>query len=238
MDNRCKRCGATDYVKNGIVRTMQRYRCKSWGCNFTATPARGKPPQMKALALSLYAMGNMSFCSIARILGVSDVAVLNWLRAEARKLPEPPVTADQVVVTLDEMSHFLKKKTCKLWVWRAYDPLGRRTLAYVLGGRDDATCRKLLDKVGVVGKTFIADDREGYHRLIPEAQLFTGKDLTFPIEQDNSNIRHFLVRFRRRTKVVSKTLEMVDLSLWIYHHFHDNPENLAGLAAVFLSVFS
>jgi len=44
---------------------------------------------MRALALLLYAMGNMSFCSIARILGVS---------------------ADQVVVTLDEMWNFLKKR--------------------------------------------------------------------------------------------------------------------------------
>lgn len=72
----------------------------------------------------------------------------------------------------------------------------------------------------------------------PEDQLYTGKDLTFPIEQDNSNIRHFLARFRRRTKGVSKTREMVDLSLRIYHHFHDNPENLAGLVAAFLSIFS
>ena len=129
---------------------------------------------------------------------------------------------------------FSQKKTCKLWVWRAYDPLARRTLAYVLGGRDDATCRKLLDKIGIQGKTFVTDDWEGYHRLIPEDQLFTGKDLTFPIEPDNSNIRHFLARFRRRTKVVSKTLEMVDLSLRIYHHFHDNPDNFAGLAKHFL----
>ncbi len=68
-----KRCGASDYVKNGIVREMQRTRCKSCGCNFTATPARGKPPRTKALALLLYAMGNMSFCSIARILGVSGL---------------------------------------------------------------------------------------------------------------------------------------------------------------------
>ena len=107
---RCKRCGASDYVKNGIVREQQRYHCKSCGCNFTQTPARGKPPAMKALALLLYAMGNMSFGSIARILGVSDVAVLNWVRAEARKLPEPTVAADQVVITLDEMWHFLQKK--------------------------------------------------------------------------------------------------------------------------------
>ena len=82
------------------------------------------------------------------------------------------------------------------------------------------------------------DDWEGFHRLIPEDQLFTGKDLTVPIERDNSNIRHFLARFRRRTKVVSKTVEMVDLSLRLYHHLHDTPRNFAALFAVFLSVFT
>src|SRR5271168_872082 len=71
---------------------------------------RQPEPALKALALLLYAMGNMSFCAIARILGVSDVAVLNWVRDEARKLPEPSLKAELVVVTLDEMWHFVKKR--------------------------------------------------------------------------------------------------------------------------------
>ena len=33
----------------------------------------------------------------------------------------------------------------------------------------------------MAGRQFITDDWEGYHRLIPEDQLFTGKDLTFSI---------------------------------------------------------
>ena len=106
----CKRCHGTDYVKRGTVRNLQRYQCKACGCNFTNTPPRGKPPGMKALALMLYAMGNMSFCSIARLLGVSDVAVLKWVRNEARRPPEPAVTAETVILTLDEMWHFLKKR--------------------------------------------------------------------------------------------------------------------------------
>ena len=106
----CKRCQGTDYVKRGTVRNLQRYQCKACGYNFTNTPLRGKPPAMKALALMLYAMGNMSFGSIARILDVSDVAVLNWVRNEARQLPEPAVRAKTVVITLDEMWHFLKKR--------------------------------------------------------------------------------------------------------------------------------
>jgi len=49
--------------------------------------------------------------------------------------------------------------------------VARRTLAWELGGRDDATCRRLLDKVGVEGNVFLTDDWEGFHRLIPEDGL-------------------------------------------------------------------
>ena len=97
---------------------------------------------------------------------------------------------------------------------------------------------RLRRKPHLKGKTFVTDDWAGYHRLIPEDQLFTGKDLTVSIEQDNSNIRHFVARFRRRTKVVSKDVDMVDLSLRVYHHFHDNLEAFIEKAAVFRSIFS
>ena len=106
-----------------------------------------------------------------------------------------------------------------------------------MGGRDDATCQRLLDRVALKGKTFVTDDWDGYHRLIPESQLFTGKDLTVPIEQANSNIRHFLARFRRRTKVVSKSIEMVELSLRLYHHLHDNLEAITEKPSAFLAIF-
>ena len=172
----CKRCGATDHVKNGIVRGFQRYLCLSCGCNFTMTPPRGKPPAMKALALLLYAMGNVSFGSIARILGVSDVAVLNWVRDEARKLPEPSTKAEVVVVTLDEMWRFVKKRLRNCGFGEPMTLLLGEPSPGVLGRRDDATCQKLLNKVGLEGKTFVTDDWEGYHRLIPDDQLFTGKD--------------------------------------------------------------
>ena len=125
----------------------------------------------------------------------------------------------------------------KRWLWRAFDPIDGRTLAWVLGQRDDATCRKLLDKIGLGGKAFVTDDWEGYHRCIPKDQLFTGKDLTFAIEQDNSNIRHYLARFRRRSKVTSRSEHMVDLSLRLHHHLH-NPLNFREWARKIQSIFS
>src|SRR3954470_10444761 len=122
------------------------------------------------------------------------------------------------------------------WLWRAYDPVARRTLAWELGGRDDATCRRLLDKVGVEGHVFLTDDWEGFHRLIPEGQLFTGKDLTFPIEQDNSDVRHHLAPFRRRSKVTSRARHMVDGALKLLCHLR-RPENFLPMRDSFLSIF-
>jgi insertion element IS1 protein InsB len=110
---------------------------------------------------------------------------------------------------------------------------------FVVGRRDDAALQKLLAKIGgVKDKTFVTDDWEGYHRLIPEDQLFAGKDLTYPIEQDNSDIRHFLAHFHRRTKVVSKYEKMVDWSLKLYHHLRDNLEARTEKLLVFQSIFT
>ncbi|MBK7984981.1 MAG: hypothetical protein IPK09_15390 [Candidatus Competibacteraceae bacterium] len=76
---------------------------------FHGNESAGMPAAAKALATLLYAMGNMSFCGIARLLGVSDVAVLKWIRKEAEALPAPEMPANVEVVMLDEMHHFLKK---------------------------------------------------------------------------------------------------------------------------------
>ena len=185
-------------------------------------PPRGRPPAMKALATQAYTMGNMSFCSIARLFGVSDVAVLKWKRGKTRELPERKVESEQVNLMLDEMWHFIQKKTCRLRIWRAYDPVARRTVAWVVGGGDDETCQKLLDKIGVEGKTFITDDWDGYHRLIKERTLHRqGFDRSC---------------FPRRTKVVSKSQQMVDLSLRLYYHHH-NLEALAEKLSAFQAIF-
>ena len=109
-DLRCKRCGEATFIKNGTVRGQQRYRCKACGCNFTATPERGKPAAMKALAVLLYAMGNASQGMIARLLGVSHVAVYNWIRAAGEAAPPPDATPSSGIVEIDEMWHFVEGK--------------------------------------------------------------------------------------------------------------------------------
>ena len=106
----CKRCAGAAFVKNGTVRGHQRYLCKAGGRSFTATPERGKPEAMKALAVLLYAMGNASQGMIAKLLGVSHVTVYRWLRAAGEAAPEPAGEPSSEVVQIDEMWHFVNGK--------------------------------------------------------------------------------------------------------------------------------
>src|SRR4051812_8621251 len=111
----CKHCGSATFVRNGMAHGRQRYRCKACGRNFTATPPRGKPPAMKALAVLLYALGNVSQGMIARLLGVSHVAVYKWVRAAGEEAPAPSATPSSGIVQIDEMWHFVDgKKTRSL----------------------------------------------------------------------------------------------------------------------------
>ena len=90
-------------------------------------------------------------------------------------------------------------------------------MAWVLGRRDIATFRRLYDKVKhIEGCTFYTDSWDAFAAVLPPERHIIGKTHTVMIERDNSNTRHHLARFTRRTKVVSKLIHMVDITLRIW----------------------
>ena len=102
-----KHCGSASIVRNVMAHGRQGYRCKACGRSFTATPARGRPPAMKALAVLLYGLGSVSQGMIAKLLGVSHVAVYKWIRAAGEDAPAPSATPSSGIVQIDEMWHFV-----------------------------------------------------------------------------------------------------------------------------------
>lgn len=79
-ENICPRCQSEEIVKSGIVKNRQRFRCKSCAYNFTV-PKMGKEidSYFVVKALQLYIEG-ISYREIERILGVSHVSVMNWVK--------------------------------------------------------------------------------------------------------------------------------------------------------------
>ena len=91
-------------------------------------------------------------------------------------------------------------------------------MAWVLGGRDSATFLRLYKKVRHLRScTFYTDAWKVFAEVLPQKRHVIGKEHTVAIERDNSNTRHHLGRFTRRTKVVSQLKHMVDLTLRIWH---------------------
>jgi transposase-like protein len=84
----CPKCQSDDYVKSGVVKERQRFKCKSCGYFFTVLK-QGKSidPYYVVKALQLYIEG-VTLREIERILGVSHVSVMNWVRQYHIKRPE------------------------------------------------------------------------------------------------------------------------------------------------------
>lgn len=84
----CPSCESPKTIKSGIIKDRQRYHCKTCGYHFTVQK-RGK--QIDAYyvvkALQLYIEG-VSYREIERILGVSHVSVMNWVRKYRIRAPE------------------------------------------------------------------------------------------------------------------------------------------------------
>lgn len=107
----CPRCGSDKIIKSGFVAGKQRFRCRSCGFQFTRSVPRGRPQKEKVLAVLLYLHG-MSMRSIGKIIGVSVVTVLRWIRDFARRYAHKPEPEGKTqVMELDEMWHYLGKKS-------------------------------------------------------------------------------------------------------------------------------
>ena len=88
---RYPKCGKEDCVKNGFDKRRQRYKCKNCGCTYTKSEKQGYPLSIKMKAIQYYLNG-MGFRRIERLLVVSHVSVIYWVRALAQKIQDMEAT--------------------------------------------------------------------------------------------------------------------------------------------------
>ena len=85
---------------------------------------------------------------IAFLLCVSAQAVLTWIRdfaPDSYEKPEP--SGRTIVLELDERWHSLKKKRCKLWIWKALDRDPGPLLDWACGRRAKKTLQKMVERL-------------------------------------------------------------------------------------------
>ncbi len=115
------------------------------------------------------------------------------------------------------MALFIKSKKNKKWIIKVLDHGIKKTIAWIIDDRNAVTFIRLYDKVKHIHDCiFYTDDWNVFSSTLPKDRHVIGKYHTTMIERNNSNTRHHLGRMTRRTKIVSKTAEMLDITMKIW----------------------
>lgn len=140
-----------------------------------------------------------------------------------KKICKRAVPGAAILVELDEMWHYLGSKKNKLWIWKAYRRETGELIDWECGGRDKETLTRLIERLSKWDiELFCTDSYAAYAEVIGEDKLIQSKSQTYYLEQNNGRQRHWYARFRRKSIVVSKTLEMVNLTMALFAAFHVN----------------
>jgi len=85
--NHCPNCSSDTYIKSGVIKNRQRYKCKACGYFYTVNKLGKKIDDYYVnKALQLYLEG-LTYREIERILGISHVSIMNWVKKYNIKRP-------------------------------------------------------------------------------------------------------------------------------------------------------
>ena len=104
---KCPKCKS---VKKGIIKDKQRFKCRECGCNCTVGYDQASEKEKKRrFGLSMYLEG-LGFHSIGRLLRVSHVTVMNWVRKYGSELSLIRNNKPVRIMELDEMHSYVGHK--------------------------------------------------------------------------------------------------------------------------------
>ncbi len=107
----CPKCSSSRTIKSGVVKNRQRYHCKNCSYYFTVNKLGKKVDDYYVIkALQLYLEG-ISYREIERLLGVSHVSVMNWVKKYHVNLPERDhYRPTYQILSHVELQEFIAKK--------------------------------------------------------------------------------------------------------------------------------
>ena len=107
---KCSKCQSENKIRNGIVRNVQRYKCKECGKNFSIDYSQvAERDRRRRFGLAMYLEG-LGFHSIARLLNVSHVSVMNWVKKYGSELSKIRNPKPVHVMELDEIHSYVGSK--------------------------------------------------------------------------------------------------------------------------------
>jgi len=150
---------------------------------------------------------------LERTFEVARQSVSKWIIEHVKDLPKlkdtllPAEPAD--VLEYDETWSFVLKKINKRWLWTVMCRRTRQIIAFVIGDRSEATCRRLWNKVPMEYRRCISysDFWDAYPNVLPQkTHQAVGKESgqTSHMERWYCTLRQHQARYVRKTLSFSK----------------------------------
>lgn len=117
MSVKCKQCGNSVFIKNGIVLGKQRYRCKECGYNFRSGDKRERYKDEERMKVIKLYLENCGIRSIERITGIHNSLVSHWIKKFSlviknninKSLDKIKAKQDVEILEIDELVTYIKK---------------------------------------------------------------------------------------------------------------------------------
>jgi len=207
----CPVCTGAKIIKNGKKgNKKQNYLCKDCRRQFIESHAL----QMKSFVL---AQQMRVLHMLVRGCGIRDIAdiekisvkkVLAILMATNHQIKPKKKYYDKLEI--DEFWTFVQNKKNKVWLLYAYHRESGEIVAFVFGGRDAKTTRKLYHKIKTLGISFdmiCTDNWSSFTKVFGKEVHLVGKNYTQGIEGNNCRLRQRMRRAMRKTCGFSKKIE-------------------------------
>ena len=117
-------------------------------------------------------------------------------------ITEKPDIATVTEVEMDENRNHNVRKTI--------DHRSKKLIGWALGRRDTKTLIKMYNS------NVYSERYESYKEIFPKNNLTKSKKYTSTIERNNGRQRHWLAAFRRRSIVVTRSLENLAISMTLF----------------------
>ena len=217
----CPKCQSSRNKKNGFRRGKQSYRCHDCGHQFVESPTpRAYHPQVKQLCLKMYLNG-MGFRAIARVTNIDHTTIINWVKQSTETLSDEPLDSEIPEITeIDELQTFVGNKKNKVWIWTVVNHWKEGILLWRIGSRSGKTFELLWSIIQCWHSFwYVTDGYCVYQNYIQPEDHLVSKTYMTRVEGENTRLRHYLARLKRKTLCYSKSLKMLNYSIRLLQYY-------------------
>ena len=114
--------------------------------------------------------------------------------------------------------------------------VSNKSISWRRGRKHKKTLQRLYRKLRYLKEIYYTDNWKASAKVLPFDRHVVGKEYTSQVESNNDNTRHQLSRMTHRSKVTSKFVTIIPLTMKVWHYYSSNT-NFTCFRDLFFSIF-